>query len=97
MNDGGNGGAPLSKGTPGRDHWGNSMFCFLAGGGLRGGQIVGSTNRLGEVPQDRPLRPGDIHHTIYRVLGVDPETHFLDHSGRPIPAIDHGEVIRELV
>lgn len=97
MNDGGNGGAPLSQGTPGRDHWGNAMFCFLAGGGLRGGQVVGSTNRLGEVPQDRPLRPGDIHHTIYHVLGVDPATHFLDHSGRPIPAIDHGEVIRELV
>jgi hypothetical protein len=97
MNDGGNGGPPLSKGTPGRDHWGNAMFCFLAGGGLRNGQIVGSTNRLGEVPQDRPLRPGDIHHTIYHVLGVDPSTHFLDHSGRPIPAIDHGEVIRELV
>jgi len=97
MNDGGNGGAPMSKGTPGRDHWGNAMFCLLAGGGLRGGQIVGSTNRLGEAPKDRPLRPGDIHHTIYRVLGVDPSTHFLDRSGRPIAAIDHGEVSRELL
>jgi hypothetical protein len=97
MNDGGNGGPPRSMGTPGRDHWGNSMFCFLAGGGLKGGQIVGSTNRLGEEPQDRPLRPGDIHHTIYHVLGVDPNIHFLDNSGRPIPAIDHGEVIHELV
>ena len=38
MNDGGNGGPPLSKGTPGRDHWGNSMFCLLAGGGVRGGR-----------------------------------------------------------
>jgi hypothetical protein len=97
MNDGGNGGAPMSMGTPGRDHWGNSMFCLLGGGGLRGGQIVGSTNRLGEEPQTRPLRPGDIHHTIYHVLGVDPGTHFLDHSGRPIPAIDHGAVISELL
>lgn len=97
MNDGGNGGAPLSKGTPGRDHWGNSMFCLLGGGGVKGGQIVGSTNRLGEAPQDRPLRPGDIHHTVFHVLGVDPTLHFNDRSGRPIPAIDHGEVIRELV
>jgi hypothetical protein len=97
MNDGGNGGAPMSMGTPGRDHWGNAMFCFLAGGGVKGGRIVGSTNRLGEVPQDRPLRPGDIHHTIYHVLGVDPNVHFLDNSGRPIPAIDHGEVIHELL
>ena len=86
----------MSMGTPGRDHWGNSMFCLLGGGGVKGGQIVGSTDRLGEVPQDRPLRPGDIHATIYHVLGVDPNTSFLDHSGRPIPAIDHGEVIEEL-
>jgi hypothetical protein len=96
MNDGGNGGPPRSMGTPGRDHWGNAMFCFLAGGGIRGGQVIGSTDRLGQSPQDRPLRPGDIHHTIYRVLGVDPSIHFLDHSGRPVPAIDHGAVIEEL-
>jgi len=97
MNDGGNGGAPMSMGTPGRDHWGNATFCLLGGGGVRGGQIVGSTNRLGEVPQDRPLRVGDLHHTIYHVLGFDPNTHFLDHSGRPIPAVDHGAVIEELI
>jgi hypothetical protein len=97
MNDGGNGGAPMSQGTPGRDHWGNSMFCLLGGGGVKGGQIVGSTNRLGEAPKDRPLRPGDIHHTIYKVLGVDPDQHFLDHAGRPVPAIDHGAPIDELL
>ena len=73
------------------------MFCILAGGGLKGGQVVGSTNAKGEAPKDRPLRPGDIHHTIYHVLGVDPNTHFLNHSGRPIQVVDHGNVIRELV
>jgi hypothetical protein len=97
MNDGGNGGPPRSMGTPGRDHWGNAMFCVLGGGGLKGGQIVGSTDRLGERPKDRPLTPGDIHQTIYHVLGVDPKTQFLDHSGRPIPAVDGGEPIRELI
>lgn len=97
MNDGGNGGPPLSKGTPGRDHWGNAMSVLMGGGGLRGGQVVGATNRLGEVPQERPVRPGDIHHTIFRVLGVDPHINFENHAGRPIPAIDHGAVIKELV
>jgi hypothetical protein len=96
MNDGGNGGPAGSMGTPGRDHWGNAMFCLLGGGGVQGGRIVGSTNRLGEAPQDRPVKPGDIHHTIFRVLGVDSHLHFPDHSGRPIPAIDHGAVIEEL-
>lgn len=97
MNDGGNGGPPLSKGTPGRDHWGNAMFCLMGGGGVKGGQIIGSTNSRGEEPKDHPLMPGDIHHTIFHVLGVDPHVSFLDHSGRPIPAIDHGGVIEELV
>lgn len=96
MNNGGNGGPPLSMGTPGRDHWGNAMFCLLGGGGVKGGRIVGSTNRLGEVPQDRPVEPCDIHASIYHVLGVDPHVNFLNHAGRPVPAIDRGQVIHEL-
>jgi uncharacterized protein (DUF1501 family) len=97
MNNGGNGGAPMSMGTPGRDHWGNAMFCVLGGGGVKGGQIVGATDRLGEQPKERPLTPHDIHQTIYHVLGVDPTTSFLDHSGRPLPVVDGGEPIRELI
>lgn len=97
MNDGGNGGPPLSQGTPGRDHWGNALSVLMAGGGVRGGQVVGATNRLGEHPSDRPLRPGDLHHTIFRILGVDPAAQFSDHAGRPIAAIDHGGVIEELL
>jgi hypothetical protein len=97
MNDGGNGGAPMSMGTPGRDHWGNAMFCLLGGGGVKGGRIVGSTNRLGEAPKDRPIRPADIHHTLFHVLGVDPSQSFINHAGRPIPALEPGSVIRELV
>ncbi|MCY2964462.1 MAG: DUF1501 domain-containing protein [Planctomycetota bacterium] len=97
MNDGGNGGPPLSKGTPGRDHWGNAMFCLLGGGGVKGGRIVGSTNRLGESPKDHPLKPADIHHTIYQVLGVDPSLSFLNHAGRPITALEPGAVIEQLL
>lgn len=97
MNDGGNGGPPMSQGTPGRDHWGNVFSVLVAGGGIRPGQVVGSSDRLGERPFERPVRPGDLHHTIYHVLGVDPDISFINHAGRPIPAIDHGELIRELV
>jgi hypothetical protein len=57
---------------------------------------VGSTNRLGEVPKDRPLEACDLHATIYNRLGIDPETPFLNLAGRPVPAIDRGEVISEL-
>ncbi len=97
MNDGGNGGAPMSMGTPGRDHWGNAMCCLMGGGGVKGGRIVGSTNRLGEAPQDRPITPSDIHHTMFQVLGVDPSVNFLNHAGRPVPALEPGAVIHELM
>jgi hypothetical protein len=97
MNDGGNGGPPRSMGTPGRDHWGNSMFCLLGGGGVRGGQIVGSTDRLGTRPQSRPVTPSNIHATIYTVLGIDPKLQLLDPSGRPVSVLDDPEPIGELL
>ena len=97
MNDGGNGGPPRSKGTPGRDHWGESMFCLMGGGGVRGGQIVGSTDRLGMRPHTRALRPSNIHATIYNVLGIDPRLQLLDPSGRPVNVLDDPTPIRELL
>ncbi|HEX3659548.1 MAG TPA: DUF1501 domain-containing protein [Pirellulales bacterium] len=96
MNNGGNGGPPLSMGTPGRDHWGNAMFCLLGGGGVQGGRIVGSTTRAGDVPKDRPVTPADLHATIYHVLGIDPSVSFVNRAGRPVSAIDGGAVIQEL-
>jgi hypothetical protein len=97
MNDGGNGGPPRSMGTPGRDHWGNSMFCLLGGGGLKGGQVIGSTDRLGTRPHTRPLTPSNIHATIYQVLGIDPRLQLLDPSGRPVNVLDDPTPIRELL
>jgi hypothetical protein len=97
MNDGGNGGPPRSMGTPGRDHWGESMFCLLGGGGVRGGQVVGSTDRLGQRPRTRPLTPCNLHATIYHVLGIDPRLQLLDPSGRPVNVLDDPTPIRELL
>jgi hypothetical protein len=97
MNDGGNGGAPMSQGTPGRDHWGNSMFCLMGGGGVKGGQIVGSTDRLGTAPHTRAVTPSNIHATIYQVLGIDPKLQLLDPSGRPVNVLDNPEPINELL
>jgi acetyl esterase/lipase len=91
MNDG------SGNGTPGRDHWGNSMSVLMGGGGLKSGVVVGSTDAKGERPVDRPLTVQDFHATIYHVLGISSEIQFLDRSGRPVPAIDRGEPIKELV
>jgi hypothetical protein len=97
MNDGGNGGPPMSKGTPGRDHWGNSMFCLMGGGGVKGGQLVGSTDRLGARPHTRAVTPSNIHATIYHVLGIDPTLQLMDPSGRPVSILDDPQPITELL
>jgi len=97
MNDGGNGGAAGSMGTPGRDHWGNSMFCLMGGGGVKGGQVVGSTDRLGEAPKTRPVTPSNIHATIYDVLGIDPKLSLFDPTGRPVQILDDPTPIHELL
>ena len=81
---------------PGRDHWGDAISVMMAGGGLRGGVVVGATNSRAEHPVERPLDPQDILATVYRVLGGDPDTSFLDHAGRPIPLVSVGKPISEL-
>lgn len=97
MNDGGNGGAPMSMGTPGRDHWGHSMFCLMGGGGVKGGMVIGSTDRLGTRPNSRPVTPSNIHATVYEVLGIDAKLQLLDPSGRPTNVLDDPTPISELL
>jgi uncharacterized protein (DUF1501 family) len=82
---------------PGRDHWPQAMSLIMAGGGMRTGQIVGSTNSKGEHPADRPLTPNDLWATVYRHLGIDYNDSFLDYRGRPMPILPFGEPITELL
>src|SRR5260370_20029703 len=84
-------------GTPGRDDWGNAMFCLLGGGGVKGGRVIGSTDRLGTAPREGAVTPPDIHATIYHVLGIDAATLFRDHSGRPVAAADTTRPIADLL
>ena len=81
---------------PGRDHWGDAISVMLAGGGLRGGQFVGTTNAKAEHPIDRALTPADLLATVYRVLGIDPTLSFRDFAGRPIAILDEGKPISEV-
>jgi len=81
---------------PGRDHWPQAMSVLLAGGGMRTGQVIGSTNSKGEHPKDRPLTPSDLWATVYRHLGIDYDRSFPDHRGRPMPILPYGQPIAEL-
>lgn len=89
---------PRINNSGGRDHWPQASCALLAGGGMRMGQVIGSTNRLGEVPQDRPVHYQDVFATLYHQLGIDVEnTTILDNSGRPQYLVDRRDPIRELV
>ena len=90
-------GTQTGTSQPGRDHWPQAMSMLLAGGGMRTGQVVGSTNAKGEEPKERPLTPNDLWATVYRHLGIDWTQSFLDHSGRPMPILPFGEPISELL
>jgi hypothetical protein len=90
-------GVPGSDPVPGRDHWGNVMSVLAAGGGFARGRVIGSSNSRGEVPRDRPVRPQDLLVTLYRQLGLEPETSFVNRNGRPATIGSNGEVISELL
>lgn len=85
----------INKG--GRDHWPSSMSALLAGGGLKMGQVIGSTDDKGTRPKDRSLHPNDVMATIYKHLGIDRTRTFVNPAGRPIPILPHGEPIAELL
>lgn len=89
---------PRVNGTAGRDHWARASFFFLAGGGLRHGQMIGKTNRNGEEPIERPVHIQSVFHTIYHQLGIDANTVTLtDPNGRPQYLADQRELIGELL
>ncbi|HVA49910.1 MAG TPA: DUF1501 domain-containing protein [Pirellulales bacterium] len=81
----------------GRDHWPPVSCALLAGGGMRTGQVIGSTNRLGEYAKDRPVTFQEVFATLYHNLGIDVNTATMpDLSGRPQYLVDHAEPLREV-
>jgi hypothetical protein len=88
---------PRINNGAGRDHWPQVSCAFLAGGGMRTGQAVGATNRLGEYAKERPVHFREVFATLYHNLGIDPATTTLvDPSGRPQHLVDM-PALRELV
>jgi hypothetical protein len=89
---------PRVNGTAGRDHWPQASSFFLAGGGFKHGQFIGSTNARGERPQDRPVDLQHVFTTVYKQLGIDPDVVTLtDPNGRPQYLMEKRSLISELV
>ncbi|MDA1017302.1 MAG: DUF1501 domain-containing protein [Planctomycetota bacterium] len=80
---------------PGRDHWGRCFSLTLGGGGVQTGRVIGSSDRFGGVPEDRPVSVPDFVATVYRALGLDPKAEFVA-QGRPLTMLPKGSVVDEL-
>ena len=86
---------PKINNTAGRDHWPNCYTVLMAGGGIRGGSVFGSSDKHGAYPATEPVTPGDIAATIYWRFGLDHATMVNDQLGRPI-RLATGEPIRQI-
>lgn len=81
----------------GRDHWPGAMSILYAGGGLKMGQAIGTTNANGEQPASKAATPGCVLSTMYHVLGIDSHHAFYDQAQRPMPILNEGEPIADLI
>jgi hypothetical protein len=72
----------------GRDHWPGCWSILFAGAGVRGGQVIGTSDRIASEPKDRPVSPAEVAATVYHGLGLDPKTRLPGPDGRPVPLAD---------
>jgi hypothetical protein len=88
---------PRINARGGRDHYPRAFNVALAGGGIRGGQVVGETDAGGEDVAKRPVSVSDLFRTIYTTLGINADHENMSRIGRPIKIVDGGQVIHELL
>jgi uncharacterized protein (DUF1501 family) len=87
---------PKFNAKGGRDHWGRVFSIALAGGGIRGGVVLGKSDKHAADPITNPVRPADYLATVFHCLGYEAETQIRDMEGRPLP-ISRGQVIQEVL
>jgi arylsulfatase A-like enzyme len=81
----------------GRDHWSMAQSVLFAGGGIKPGQVVGATDKQGAAPTTTPVSVEDLLHTIFHLMGIDPTKSYLTPLGRPVPIVNGGRVVKELL
>ena len=87
---------PRVNNDAGRDHYPNVFSGAIAGGKVKGGRVIGSSDSHGAFPRDNPKSPLDVLATIYDHLGIDTKKQYLNDAGRPISVLPGGEPIKEL-
>ena len=81
---------PTINNDGGRDHWPKVFSCFMAGGGVKGGQVIGSSDADGAMPDERPVLVPDLHASVVHALGIDPGLQMTTPSGRPMTLVRKG-------
>lgn len=81
----------------GRDHWSMAQSVLFAGGGVKPGQVIGSTDKHAAYPTNDPIGVSDLLRTIHSLLGIDADKEYPDPLGRPVPLVNGGRVISELI
>jgi hypothetical protein len=89
--------SPRINTMDGRDHWPQAFSIVMAGAGLKVGQAIGATDKIGASVTDRPITPADMAATVLSVLGIDPNTILHTPQGRPIQLVSGGQAVRELI
>ena len=88
---------PRVNAKAGRDHWSMAQTIVLAGGGIKPGQVIGATDAQAAAPTTEPIGVNDFLYTLSTLMGIDPTKQYLGPLGRPVPIVDGGKLIRELV
>ncbi len=88
---------PRINKNAGRDHWPQVSCALLAGGGMKTGQVIGSTTDDGGYPKDRPVHFQEVFATMYHCLGIDWNKEYHTRDGRPIKILARGEVVQEIL
>ena len=87
---------PVINKDVGRDHWASVFSCFMAGGGIKGGTVVGTSDEDGYRPKDRPVAVPDLHATVCHALGIDGAKEVITPLQRPLKLVDGGKPVMEL-
>lgn len=81
----------------GRDHWSRAMFMVLAGGGIKGGRVVGASDDEGMGPKEKGFKPDDVAATLYHQLGIDHHREYHTAIGRPVMVVRDGNILPEII
>ncbi len=88
---------PRINKNAGRDHWGKAQSILLAGGGIRNGQVIGTTDQHASEPTSHPFHIHDLHRTIFTLLGIDTNKTYYTPLGRPVPILNGGKLLPGLI